>query len=88
MFIPYTFNLPNRCLKTNNTLRVHLISAVIYALEQYLSYNQSSIPVNCPSSGSPGECDVSLIRKEPCSFGWDWVSSLDRFIKQVYFDIL
>ena len=76
MFIEYTFNVPNRCLKSDNTLRVDLMSSVIYALDQFLSYNQSYIPGNCPGPESPGECHVQFIRKEPCSFGWDWVRSL------------
>lgn len=87
MFIEYTFNVPNQCLKSDNTLRVDFMSPVIYALEQFLSYNLSYIPGNCPGPGSPGECHVQFIRKEPCSFGWDWVNSLNSVIREVYFDL-
>jgi len=57
------------------------MSPVIYALDQFISYNQSYVPGNCPGPESHGECHVQFIRKEPCSFGWDWVSSLDSTIE-------
>jgi len=81
MFFAYTFNVPNICLKNDNILRVDFMSPVIYALDQFISYNQSYVPGNCPGPESHGECHVQFIRKEPCSFGWDWVSSLDSTIE-------
>ncbi|CAF1682094.1 unnamed protein product, partial [Adineta ricciae] len=44
---------------------------VIYALDQSQSYNDS-VPPFCPPDIQHGECHVQFIRKEPCSFSWDW----------------
>ena len=73
MFFAYTFNVMSTCLRNNNILRVDFMSPVIYALNQAMSYNKTVQPT-CPSSVQHGECHVQFIRKEPCSFSWDWVS--------------
>ena len=76
MFYAYTFNVPSSCLMQENTLRVDFTSPVLYALNQAIAYNQSVHP-ECPGSAQHGECHVQFIRKEPCSFSWDWVSDND-----------
>jgi beta-mannosidase len=73
MFLAYTFNVQRTCLRNNNILRVEIMSPVAYALNQSISYNKTVQPT-CPSSVQHGECHVQFIRKEPCSFSWDWVS--------------
>ena len=78
MFFAYTFNVLSECLKTDNILRVDFMSPVTYALNQANAYNKSIYP-NCPFSLQHGECHVQFIRKEPCSFSWDWVSSIDNY---------
>ena len=75
MFFAYTFNVPSACLMENNILHVDFISPVIYALDQAIAYNKSVFPA-CVSQAQHGECHVQFIRKEPCSFSWDWVSSI------------
>jgi beta-mannosidase len=75
MYFSYTFDVQGGCLKNENTLRVDFMSPVIYALEQALAYNTSYIPMSCPDPDLHLECHSPFIRKEPCSFGWDWVSS-------------
>jgi beta-mannosidase len=77
MFFAYTFNVLSACLKNDNILRVDFMSPVIYALNQAIAYNQS-LPPRCTTSVEHGECHVQYIRKEPCSFGWDWVSYIYR----------
>jgi beta-mannosidase len=77
MFFAYTFNVLSTCLKTDNILRVDFMSPVIYALDQAIAYNKSVFP-ECTLPGQHGECHVQFIRKEPCSFSWDWVSYIDN----------
>jgi beta-mannosidase len=76
IFFAYTFNILSTCLKNDNILRVDFMSPVIYALNQAIAYNKTVQPT-CPGSAQHGECHVQFIRKEPCSFSWDWVSSRD-----------
>ncbi|CAF4912627.1 unnamed protein product [Rotaria sp. Silwood1] len=71
MFIAYTFIVQRTCLRIDNVLRVEFMSPVTYALNQAISYNKTVQPT-CPSSAQHGECHVQFIRKEPCSFSWDW----------------
>lgn len=72
MFFAYIFNVTKTCLKNYNLLRVDFMSPVTYAIDQAIAYNKTVQP-NCPSSVQHGECHVQFIRKEPCSFSWDWV---------------
>ena len=73
MFIPYIFNVMRSCLQSNNQLRIDFQSPVVYALNQAQAYNDT-VPPDCPPADQHGECHVQFIRKEPCSFSWDWVS--------------
>ena len=72
MFIPYVFNIIDKCLKPENLIEIHIQSPVIYALEQFIAYNLT-VPPTCPPDAQHGECHIQFIRKEPCSFSWDWV---------------
>jgi beta-mannosidase len=72
MFLAYSFSVMRSCLQSNNELRIDFQSPVLYALNQEQAYN-SSVPPDCPPSIQYGECHVQFIRKEPCSFSWDWV---------------
>lgn len=72
MFVPYTFPVLAKCLKAENTIQIDFHSPVIYALEQSIAYNSTVRPL-CPPEAQSGECHVQFIRKEPCSFSWDWV---------------
>ena len=75
MFFAYEFNVLRSCLQTENILHIEFISPVIYAQQQAIAYNISVGPT-CPNTVQHGECNVQFIRKEPCSFSWDWVTSL------------
>ena len=72
MFIAYTFDVPRSCLQLSNALQIDFASPVFYALNQAVAYNDS-VPPDCPPDVQHGECYVQFIRKEPCSFSWDWV---------------
>ncbi|CAF1213117.1 unnamed protein product [Adineta steineri] len=71
MFIPHTFNIENSCLKLENTIQIDFDSPVLYALQQSIEYNVT-VPPTCTPDAQNGECHVQFIRKEPCSFSWDW----------------
>ena len=72
MFLAYAFNVNRTCLQLSNQLRLDFESPVTYAANQAKVYNDSVLP-ECPSPVQHGECHVQFIRKEPCSFSWDWV---------------
>ncbi|CAF1008522.1 unnamed protein product [Rotaria sordida] len=71
MFIPYIFNITNSCLKLENEIQIDFESPVLYALKQADAYNDT-VPPLCTPNVQNGECHVQFIRKEPCSFSWDW----------------
>jgi beta-mannosidase len=72
MFFAYTFNVTKNCLQRDNVLQVKFMSPIVYALNEANAYNKSVKP-NCTDEVQHGECHVQFIRKEPCSFSWDWV---------------
>jgi len=72
MFIPYTFNVMRSCLLSDNQLQIDFESPVLYASKQAKAYNDS-VPPECTADTQHGECHVQFMRKEPCSFSWDWV---------------
>ena len=72
MFLAYTFNVMKSCLQANNQLQIDFDSPVNYALQQSKAYGDT-VPPDCPSGVQHGECHANFIRKEPCSFSWDWV---------------
>jgi beta-mannosidase len=72
MFVAYTFNVIRSCLQSNNQLRIDFQSPIVYAFNQAKAYNETVPPI-CPPDVQHGECHVQFIRKEPCSFSWDWV---------------
>eukprot|EP00755_Sulcionema_specki_P000373 Sspe_Gene.25377::Locus_10182_Transcript_1_1_Confidence_1.000_Length_2709::g.25377::m.25377/K01192/E3.2.1.25, MANBA, manB; beta-mannosidase len=72
MFV--TYDVPVT-LKDSNHLVVAFESAVSYARRQSESYPdppQDGIPPACPPATYNGICHANFVRKEPCSFGWDW----------------
>ena len=72
MFRRHVFPIPLSCLHTQNLIEIHFQSPISYALEQSMIYN-GTVPPLCPPASQHGECLVQFIRKEPCSFSWDWV---------------
>jgi beta-mannosidase len=72
MFLRYVFPIPSPCLHAENVIQIDFQSPITYALEQSIAYNVT-VPPLCPPVCQHGECLVQFIRKEPCSFSWDWV---------------
>ena len=54
-----------------NTVKVKFWSAVNYASEEQVKYPYAVTP-DCPPDVQHGECHANFIRKEQCSFSWDW----------------
>jgi beta-mannosidase len=82
MFVAYAFNVSRTCLSTVNQLQIDFESPVAYATARSQLYNRT-IPPLCPPDVQHGECHVQFIRKEPCSFSWDWVS-VNLYVEQFH----
>lgn len=71
MFHRYIFSVKG-VLKTGmNKIEVRFTSAVLYAKEQAKKFPYR-VPPECPVPVQRGECHGNFIRKEQCSFSWDW----------------
>ncbi|KAH0615885.1 hypothetical protein JD844_026487 [Phrynosoma platyrhinos] len=71
MFNRYRFDITD-VLKEINAIQVHFVSAVWYAAEQSKIHEAYQVPPECPPPVQKGQCHVNFIRKEQCSFSWDW----------------
>ncbi|XP_064004481.1 beta-mannosidase isoform X1 [Pogoniulus pusillus] len=71
MFIRYSFDITS-VIKEVNFVEVRFLSAISYAAEQSRCHKAYSIPPACPPPVQKGECHANFIRKEQCSFSWDW----------------
>lgn len=71
MFQTYDFSVKGILKDNDNVLEVSLVSPVHYAAERR---RQSTyrLPPECPPDVQKGQCHVNFIRKEQCSFSWDW----------------
>ncbi|KAL8604278.1 hypothetical protein ACOMHN_023648 [Nucella lapillus] len=71
MFHSYTWQVKPLVQPGNNSITIRFQSATDYATKQAGSYPYP-VPPNCPVPVQHGECHVNFIRKEQCSFSWDW----------------
>ncbi|XP_042325087.1 beta-mannosidase isoform X5 [Sceloporus undulatus] len=71
MFNSYRFDITD-VIKEINAIQVHFVSAVWYAAEQSKIHKAYQVPPECPPPVQKGQCHVNFIRKEQCSFSWDW----------------
>ncbi|XP_013914841.1 PREDICTED: beta-mannosidase [Thamnophis sirtalis] len=71
MFQTYKFDVTD-VIKESNTIQVHFLSAILYATQQSKMHQSYKVPPECPPPVQKGECHVNFIRKEQCSFSWDW----------------
>ncbi|XP_015717580.1 beta-mannosidase isoform X2 [Coturnix japonica] len=71
MFNRYSFDITSM-IKEVNFIQVHFMSAISYAAEQSRCHKAYSVPPACPPPVQKGECHANFIRKEQCSFSWDW----------------
>ena len=79
-FLKYEFDITDViAVNSMNTIEVRVDSPIAYAKNQSELYKENyGYPVlpNCYPSVLHGECHSNFIRKEPCSFGWDFGPSL------------
>uniref|UniRef100_A0A8D2KZJ9 Beta-mannosidase n=1 Tax=Varanus komodoensis TaxID=61221 RepID=A0A8D2KZJ9_VARKO len=71
MFNRYSFDITD-VLEKINVIEVHFLSAVWYAEKQSELHQAYRVPPECPPPVQKGQCHVNFIRKEQCSFSWDW----------------
>lgn len=71
MFNKYSFDITD-VVRDMNSIELRFQSAVSYATQQSKAYTSRRVPPNCPPVVQKGECHVNFIRKEQCSFSWDW----------------
>uniref|UniRef100_A0A671DUE6 Beta-mannosidase n=1 Tax=Rhinolophus ferrumequinum TaxID=59479 RepID=A0A671DUE6_RHIFE len=71
MFKRYSFDITG-VVKAINSIELRFQSPVLYAAQQSRAHTRYQVPPNCPPSVQKGECHVNFIRKEQCSFSWDW----------------
>ncbi|XP_019408778.1 PREDICTED: beta-mannosidase [Crocodylus porosus] len=71
MFNRYSFDITN-VIKKVNFIEVRFLSAISYAAEKSRYHKAYRVPPECPPPVQKGECHVNFIRKEQCSFSWDW----------------
>ncbi|XP_065941841.1 beta-mannosidase isoform X3 [Magallana gigas] len=71
MFVKYVMDIKPYVKLGENSISVSFKSAVKQAA--ILASNHSYlIPPACPVPQYKGECHVNMVRKEQCSFSWDW----------------
>ncbi|XP_070207159.1 beta-mannosidase-like isoform X2 [Littorina saxatilis] len=71
MFIKYTLDVKPFVKPGNNTIQLSFQSATDFAKKQADTYPYT-VPPTCTLPVQHGECHVNFIRKEQCSFSWDW----------------
>ena len=74
-FLEYKFDVKNLVKLGVNKVELFTVSAISYSLSHSKLYVQKyKYPVlpNCYPKVLHGECHSNFIRKEPCSFGWDF----------------
>nr|XP_006824165.1 PREDICTED: beta-mannosidase-like [Saccoglossus kowalevskii] len=71
MFIRNVFDIKSAIKEGENTISVIFQSAITYANHTAMAHKYE-VPPSCPPSVQNGECHVNYIRKEQCSFSWDW----------------
>ena len=71
-FVKYSVeNVNSKLIVGKNSLKIKFRSAVTYAktLSNLYPY---TVPPECWPKTRHGECHANFVRKEQCSFGWDW----------------
>ncbi|KAI5937852.1 Beta-mannosidase [Manis javanica] len=71
MFKRYSFDITS-VVRDVNSVELSFQSPVLYAAQQSKAHTEYEVPPNCPPRVQKGECHVNFIRKEQCSFSWDW----------------
>ena len=75
-FLKYSTGIINKFLnKDLNKFEIHFESPILHAESEAKKYPYQ-VPVVCPAKVQNGECHVNFLRKEQCSFSWDWGPAL------------
>ncbi|ESO87028.1 hypothetical protein LOTGIDRAFT_183459 [Lottia gigantea] len=90
MFLRYVFDVKKALKSGLNNITIDFKSAVNIA-SQLNNQSAYTIPPSCPNIVQNGECFINFIRKEQCSFSWNWAPSFPtqgiwRNISIQYFD--
>ncbi|CAG5129202.1 unnamed protein product, partial [Candidula unifasciata] len=87
MFVRSAFNLTGVVQSGDNILAVNFTSAVSEALAR-VKNSPYDVGPDCPPPAQHGQCHVNQIRKEQCSFSWDWGPSFPTqgIWKSIYID--
>ena len=74
MFVRYTTPVKSILKAKHNTLKVHFVSAPLYAKRRFEEVQKEKylIPPTCVPGVEKGECHVNMLRKMQASFAWDW----------------
>eukprot|EP00755_Sulcionema_specki_P015343 Sspe_Gene.59105::Locus_32461_Transcript_1_1_Confidence_1.000_Length_1688::g.59105::m.59105/K01192/E3.2.1.25, MANBA, manB; beta-mannosidase len=76
MFRTWRVEIPHHLIHLHNEITVSFESAITYAARQARTYPIPTPPDHIPPACRPekwhGECHGNFIRKEQCSFSWDW----------------
>ncbi|XP_071945951.1 beta-mannosidase-like [Antedon mediterranea] len=72
MFLRYIYNIGKFVNPGENTIRIEFESPVSYAAKQAAAHSQYNVPPACNPPEYQGFCHPNYIRKEQCSFSWDW----------------
>jgi beta-mannosidase len=71
-FIKYKTNdVRDHLVKGANKLEIQIKSPVTYAKTLWELYPYR-VPLECPVLPQKGECHINFLRKQQCSFSWDW----------------
>ncbi|KAM5255680.1 beta-mannosidase [Ctenodactylus gundi] len=71
MFKRYSFDI-TKVARDVSSVEVRFQSAVLHAAQRSAAHTGYPVPPSCPPPVQKGECHVNFIRKEQCSFSWDW----------------
>lgn len=74
MFVKYSF-MVKKFIKIRNVLQVHFASPTKYAAhksKQYVDNFGYHVPPRTAPPDQHGRSHPNFIRKEQCSFSWDW----------------
>ncbi|XP_077996660.1 beta-mannosidase-like [Glandiceps talaboti] len=72
MFVKYVMDIKSAIKERENTISVAFQSALQYANQTNTAHSEYEVPPSCPPPVQHGECHPNFIRKQQCSFSWDW----------------
>ncbi|PIK35662.1 putative beta-mannosidase isoform X2 [Apostichopus japonicus] len=71
MFHTHEWDIKSLAKKGLNNISVSFTAAPTVALDRFNKYPYD-VPPDCPPAVQNGICHMNFLRKEQCSFSWDW----------------